>query len=145
MPQPAPTPVIHKPCESFPFMMSYCRRSSLSISNDSASRGARVTGIADADVDGAAGTQLFIDDRKGGVRECRDGLDPVENRVDRGRVFLHRAEDRWHDSQDVDAVRGGNRDERRSVGTAADKRERGVVDAPGFHNYASRRRTRPTS
>ena len=87
MPQRAPTSVIHKPCESSPFMMSYCRHSSLSISKDSASRGARVTGIADADADGAAGTQLFMDDRQGGMRESRDGLDPVDNRVDRGRVF----------------------------------------------------------
>ena len=86
--------MIHKPCASSSFMMSYCRRSSLSISNDSASRGAQVTGIADADADGAAGMQLFMDDRQGGVRESRDGLDSVENRVDRGRVFLHRAEDR---------------------------------------------------
>ena len=35
----------------------------------------------------AAGTQLFMDDRQGGMRESRDGLDPVDNRVDRGRVF----------------------------------------------------------
>ena len=62
-----------------------------------------------------------MDDRQGGVPESRDGLDPVENRVDRGRVFLHRAEDRWHDPQDVDALRGGNGDKRRSVGTAAEK------------------------
>ena len=34
---------------------------------------------------------------------------------------MHRADDRWHDPQDVDALRGGNRDESRSVGTAAEK------------------------
>ena len=102
--------------------MSCCRRCSLAILNDSASRGARVTGIADADADSAAGTQLFMDDRQGGVRESRDDFDPVEHRVDCGRVFLHRAQYRWHDPQDVDALRGGNRDERRSVGTAAEKR-----------------------
>ena len=101
--------------------MPYCRGSSLSISNDSASRGARVTEIANADVDGTTGMQLFMDDRQGGVQESRDGLDPVKNRVDRGRVFLHRAEDQWHDPQDVDALRGRNRDERRSVGPAAEK------------------------
>ena len=101
--------------------MPYCRRSSLSISNDSALHGARVTGIADAGADGAAGTQLFMDDRQGGVRENRDGLDPVENRVHRRRVFLHRAEDQWHDPQDVGALQGRNRDERRSVGTAAEQ------------------------
>ena len=54
-----------------------------------------------------------MDDRRDGVRGNRDGLDPIEHCADRTRVLLQRARDRRRVPQDVDALRGGDCQERR--------------------------------
>ena len=121
------------------------RRSSLAISIDSASHGAGVasfTGFTSADVDGAAVTQPFEDDLQGGMRGNSEGLDPVEHHADRAHVFLHRAEDRGRFPQDVGALQGGEREERRNGGG---ENERGAVDPLDPRPHASQRRSRPMS
>ncbi len=76
-------------------------------------------------------TQVDVDDRRGRVRRNRDGLDVVEHGPDRAHVLLKCAEDRKHVPQDVDALRGGDREERRDRGG---ENEGSAVDALVIHD-----------
>ena len=64
-----------------------------------------------------------MDDR-GHMREDLDRLDAVECSEYCAHVLLQRGEDRRRFPKDIDALRGGDREERRdSAGTAAGKTE----------------------
>jgi len=63
-------------------------------------------------VRGGGRTHVEVDDGRGGVRGYCDAVDALEDRADRADVFLQRAEDRGCVAQDVDALRGGDGEER---------------------------------
>ena len=50
------------------------------------------------------------------MREDRDRVDAVEHRTDGAHILLQRTQNRWRIPQDVDALRGGDREERRDGG-----------------------------
>jgi hypothetical protein len=64
------------------------------------------------------------------VRGDREGLNAVEYGADRAHVLLQRVQDRRCVPENVVALRGGDRDERRDSG----ENERGAVDALVIHD-----------
>ena len=76
-------------------------------------------------------TQVDMDDRRGRMQRNRNRLDTIEYSPDRTHVLLQRAKDRRRVPKDVDALRGGDREQRRD---RSRENERGPVDALMIHD-----------
>ena len=76
-------------------------------------------------------THVDMDDSRGRMQGDRDRLTAVEYSSDRAHILLQRAQDRRRVPKDVDALRGGDGEERRDRGG---ENKRGALNALVIHD-----------